>query len=639
MAAHAMAAEESLVVNAGFEEAGANGLPAYWSGPADVFQRDTAVVRNGEATLKFVNDRADHYALCGQDVHLEIGRMYEISAWVKTAGVEGDDSGATICVEWSDAEGKYLGGCYPSGIKGEQDWTLIQGTTGRVPEKAAYIGIKCYLRQGMIGTAWWDDVSIALFREDPLRTVLVTPNYRAEVADEGPKKAVIRAHLNLADYNVGLEDVALRWRALGEGSEDVIDAGGQERLRKESVDLAVPVSKWAPGEYTVQVVLVAKASGETLSTKCERIRRVGHLPQRKVYIDKHNRVIVDGQPFFPLGMYWGSVNAEELETYADSAFNCLMPYGGADEATMDLCQAKGLKLIYSVKDYYAGTHYCPKEIQTEAHEINKISDKVEAFRNHPALLAWYINDELPLDMVDRLAARQQQMEALDPDHPTWVVLYQVDQVGGYLPTFDAIGTDPYPIPSQPAAMAGEWTRKTRAAVEGARPVWQVPQVFNWACYRKDEKEKAACRPPTFDEMRSMIWQCIAEGANGIVCYSWFDIRRDEARAFDETWPLLKEIAGEVADLIPVLLSVEKAPAISADEADGLSWMAKRHGDAVYLFVVNGADEARTARFSLPSPAQAATDVATDAPVEGLSPRRFHVELEPLGVRVLRLTGL
>ena len=49
------------------------------------------------------------------------------------------------------------------------------------------------------------------------------------------------------------------------------------------------------------------------------------------------------------------------------------------------------------------------------------------------------------------------------------------------------------------------------------PVWMVPQVFNWAAYKKSENEKAEQRQPSIDEVRSVTWQCLAEGAaNGLV---------------------------------------------------------------------------------------------------------------------------
>jgi len=205
-------------------------------------------------------------------------------------------------------------------------------------------------------------------------------------------------------------------------------------------------------------------------------------------------------------------------------------------------------------------------------------------------LGWYLNDELSLDYLPRLKTHQQWLEKLDPGHPTWVVLYQVGQVRDYVETFDAIGTDPYPIPGSPARRAAEWTRQTVEAVAGSRPVWQVPQVFNWASYRKTEEEKAALRPPTLDEMRSMAWQCIAEGANGLVFYSFFDLQKDTRFPFEQQWPKVKTVAKEISDLLPVLLSVEAPRLVEVKSRPWLHTLAKQVGDSTFLILVNDGPE-------------------------------------------------
>ena len=69
---------------------------------------------------------------------------------------------------------------------------------------------------------------------------------------------------------------------------------------------------------------------------------------------------------------------------------------------------------------------------------------VEAFRSHPALLAWYTCDEKMADWVDIMTRRRELVNRLDPDHPTWAVFYQPN-VEDYLPMLDLFGGDQYPI--------------------------------------------------------------------------------------------------------------------------------------------------------------------------------------------------
>lgn len=627
---------ENLASHPGFEEAGENGLPADWHNAPDVYQRDTEQAHSGGASLRFINADAGHYVTCSQGITLTPGRMYEVGVWVKTERIEGADTGAAICLEWSDAQGKYLGGCYPAGIKGTQDWSYVHGVSGRVPETAAHCSVSCYVRQGMTGKAWWDDVSITRALEEPLRTVLAYPNYRATCSKDDAERVRVRAEVNLADYELKPEQTTLTWKVL-DGTQTAAE-GGQNAVETGMNEMGIPLTALSPGEYIIEITLRKKDNGETLCTKQHKVKRVETYGPRTAYIDEYNRLIVNDKPFYPLGMYWGSIDAEQLEVFADSPFNCLMPYSSPNQEQMDLCQAKGLKVIYSVKDFYFGMQYCPKSIGSAEEADALVRQRAMEFRDHPALLAWYINDELGLEWLPQLTARQQLMQTLDPGHPTWVVLYQVDQAGQYLPTFDAIGTDPYPIPQSPASNAGEYTRKTVRGVAGARPVWQVPQVFNWACYRTTEEEKRQCRPPTLDEIRSMTWQCIAEGANGIVYYSWFDIRRDPSTPFETQWGFVKQVAQEVKEYIPALLSVEKYPLIAIVSAPDVSWRVQQLGETTYLFVVNAANEAREAVFQLPNTPQR-VEANDGAGAESGGAPMLRVSLAPLGVKIVRIAGL
>ncbi len=632
----------NLVANPGFERADEGALPAGWSGDSAVYARDRSVAHKGRASLKFVNPDADHYVLCRAPAPLDTGHMYEVSVWTKSLGIEGSDTGATICVEWKDLQGEYMAGCYPTGIKGSRDWTKITALTPRLPEGATGFSVTCYLRKGMTGTAWWDDVSVRLVREDPLRTALLVPNYRREVTDAGPNQVRVRAALNLLDYAECLRDVEVRWRLTPADGGDAVVQGMVEPEGTASAagyDLSVPVRDIEPGRYAIVVRLVSKLTGKMLAEEAEGLVRLAGAPVRRVTFDRHHRTLVDGEPFFPLGMYWAGVSEEELEVFADSAFNCLMPYGMPTATQMDLAHKHGLKIIYSVKGCYAGTRYSIEAIQSEADERPFIQDCVERFRNHPALLAWYINDELPLAMLPRLTAHRDWLEELDPEHPTWVVLYQVDRVRDYLPTFDVIGTDPYPINRRAPSMAGEWTRETRRAVYSSRPMWQVPQAHNLGIYARSEEEKKQMRPPTQDEMRSMVWQCIAEGANGIVIYSWFDLHRDPAEPFEKRWDDVKAVAGEVGGLIPVLLSLEPTPDIRVEDAPGLCSLIKYHGGATYLVTVNSLEQPIAVRIALPERPRGITDIRTGRSVTPIPEKNLVLRLNPLEVRLLRIAGL
>lgn len=640
----------NLAANPSFEEVAPGGtLPANWSGDRNVYSASRETVRTGEVALKFVNDDPERYRLASQKIALRPGWKYRIRVWVKTEDLRGQESGATVCVEWRDSHGKWLGGVYPSGVKGTRDWTRIEAVT-RLPQEARDPTLSCYVRQGMTGTAWFDDLEVVRLADPPLKTMLLSPVYRGRITADGPQQVRLHVGLNLVDCELPSDELAIATQ-LSDKSGRPVDWEGrpstepslQSGIFKDRTDtlLEFPAGKLPAGEYSLAVRLLGP-DGKELQSARHRLTRAGGDVQTACTIDEHRRLLVRGKPFFPLGMYFSSIQADDLKTYADSKFNCLMAYGSPTRQQMDLAEQHGLKVIYSIKDWYHGSHYCPKDIRSVEDEEPKIRERVRAFRDHPALLAWYLNDELPQSFLPQLKAHQRFVEEEDPGHPTWVVLYQYREVGDYVETFDVIGTDPYPIGRSPASEAAKWTAETLRQVRGARPLWQVPQVFNWANYRKDSPKSDQFHTPTFEEMRSMAWQCIAEGATGLVFYSWYDIHRNGDVPFAVQWDRLTRIAEEIDRWSPVLLSIETVPSVKlSGETRGsvapswLHWTTRAHEGKLYLFVVNDGDG--TGKFTVTLPGiPKSVQIPGDRELPKATAAGFQDELSTLELRVYEI---
>jgi hypothetical protein len=620
----------NLVTNPGFEEM-ADEKPVGWRIPGKEYTISTDRPRTGQRCLRFENADAGKYVLCATSVQVEKGRRYELSAWVRTEDIVGEDTGASICLEFWGADNKYLSGSYPKGIKGTHgEWTQVRGVSGPVPDGAERVNLTCYVRKGMTGVAYWDDVSLQL-HVPPLAEGITTDRYRNETVG-GPVKVFVGLSLSGTMSSVADVQGALEVRnSAGEALMVVKPTAMDETHAEFRID-STPLPL---GDYRLTARFSLRGDPATGEASVA-LHRVAEATKRKVYIDSHQRVIVDGQPFFPLGMYWGGVNKDQLAVYADSPFNCLMPYGRPKGEQLDWIQEHGLKVICSIKDYYAGTKWCPKNIRTVDDERPAVEKAVAECKDHPAVLAWYLNDELPKSMMDRLEAHQQWIEELDPDHPTWVVLYQVNDVRAYLSSFDAIGTDPYPIPTKPASTALDWARKTRNAGFGTRSVWQVPQVFDWRAYKKSPEDQEKYRAPTLLEIRSMAWQSIAGGANGLVFYSWFDLHKmDKVAPFEERWAEVKTMAGEVKELIPVILSIEEVPKAEAQAPDGVVWTLRQTGRETHLIAVNSEPEPAQATFRFPTTLSAFAHEVGEGGVE-LNGSVLTVAFTGLEPKVIRL---
>ena len=176
------AAQTNLVQNPGFED-GASG----WS-MASTFKVISGTAHSGARSLCEVNNDPKLYNLATQSISFEHGRSYRIGAWIMTAGVQGADTGASMCLEWSGPNG-WIGGTYLHGIKGDNDWIYIQDTTPGIPADATRLTVKLYMRAGMTGTAWWDDVSAVPYSR-PFDATILAAGYRGTLRADDPKQRI-----------------------------------------------------------------------------------------------------------------------------------------------------------------------------------------------------------------------------------------------------------------------------------------------------------------------------------------------------------------------------------------------------------------------------------------------------------------
>jgi hypothetical protein len=238
-------------------------------------------------------------------------------------------------------------------------------------------------------------------------------------------------------------------------------------------------------------------------------------------------------------------------------------------------------------------------------DIAAVTAIVNEYKDHPAVLMWYTNDELGPTWLPQLEGHQQLIQALDYNHPTWSVLYEAAEINmygfprdytetcsilvrcflfslphplnsselwhpslrRYIDTCDTIGTDPYPVPDHNVSMVRDWANDTRRLLGGTKAIFEVIQAHNNKNYGH-----ATGRTPTFNETRSMVWQAIAEGANGIFYYSYFDIERNPDVPFETQWGRLSTVSKEVSSFAPCLLS-DDGPAPPVD--NGAAWLVTR----------------------------------------------------------------
>lgn len=566
---HSVCAAE-FVANGSFESV-QDGKLVGWELPAH-YRIAEHEGMNGTRGVVYENTTdAEYYSFPAVKVDLEPGKRYTFSCWMKC---EGATKAPNLAVEWYGADGHWISGSYKPCEKGSYDWREVKTSTPPIPSEAKSCRLLFCVAKGCFGKVWFDDVSLKPFERETFGG-LYTSAYRNLAADG---KVVFRAAINFGSCPGAKVQFAYR------------DAAGAERrvsptrLTADAAILEVNAAHLALGTHPVSCEL-ADATGRRLGGGSLDFTRVSELPKRRVWIDAKRRTIVDGKPFFPLGIYLSGVPKTAAEPLLTGPFNCVMPYN-CDRAGLDFCRKHGLEVIYPLNSCWSWYEKLrPKGVTTDAEADKWIEEKVAEVKDHPALMAWYCNDEIALEHFPQLLARQKLLERIDPGHPTWAVLYQFPQVRSYYPTFDVVGTDPYPVPQSSIGNVAMWTRTTRDEVMNLKPMWQVPQAFSWGAWNSKSHKG---RFPTREEMVNMTWQCVANGANGLVYWCYRLLYQNGKFRVDQ-WADICAAAASVKPYIPVILSDEDNPEVKG-MTESLSVRAWRFQGSVYLAVVNNTRE-------------------------------------------------
>ena len=618
-----VADEVNLVKNPGFEDPDAS----VWK-LGKYMAVEAGVGRNGSRGVRWKSGdaRCETSFLSQGNIPAEPGRIYSYEGWVKLGG--GLTNGPIyFTMGCRTREGKSL--THVEGrplirqpqLKGK-GWVKVSGATARAPVGTAFVSISCHPPLNCTGEVFFDDFKVTASEKRYVEYVY-TSAYR-DLAVDG--KVTFAVPYICPPEDCPLADLVPEFvfkDADGRECRVRADHVGEDEPRETSFAATIDVARFALGTQNVRAELRTK-DGKVLDAAEVAFTRATARPPLKVWFDPLKRTIIDGKPFFPLGMYFGRFTKEELDIYTQGAFNTVLC--GASTQALDLVQSYGLKGI-------VGMVSC---VDPEA-----LARKLRELKDHPALLAWYTNDEMPPGLAPRQAMLQKVYRRVDPDHPTYTVLDKPWQVRIFMPTFDVIGMDPYPIGNHRGGIetAYGWGASCARQCFGMRPMWQVPQSFNWRWYRKGPDEPEF-RFPTPEEFRSMTWQAIAAGANGLMYYSFGAMRRQfKPDEFAHHWTYVKAVVDEVAKHIPILLSDGLPPTVEGATA-AVPVRTWRNKDEVWLLAVNTLRKAQTVTLSVAGvSAKAQKMQVAFGPAPEITPDgKLSFSFKPLEQTLLRLSN-
>ena len=503
---------------------------------------------NGTAGLVISRSDAGRYDIAQLALpKLEGGKTYTLTLSAKAEGMKknGKVFQGTIgffAVEFY-RKGKYAGGEYGGGAN-QNKWKSYQ-INFTVPNGAT-AQLSFYLAKGLTGKVAVDDITIRT-QGIPPSILIVSPKYltfRNGVADyevlvdsEIPEKDV-KVYVSVTRNGKTVAQFAVR---------------GKDGLYRGSF------GKIEPGKVTFSLKLLDFRNKQIVAEEnfAFHSRPAETPPANAALLDKAGRLIVDGKPFMPLGVYGLSAKTDKINyrEIKEAGFNSVMLYVPEEKLGLDEAQKAGLKLIYSICSRW------------HDHQRAEAARLVKVNKDHPALLAWYISDEVSRENVPRVLKLREAVSSIDPWHPTWTLTYRKQDFPYYGISGDIIGVDPYPITvsgeNQDIRLVADYMENANTT---KLPCWIVPQIFSWNSYHNCNAEALRkTRYATAEEIRSMPLLAAIYGARGFLFYSYFDLRKVDQflpGSFEREWDKVKKMVAVMKELEPFILSTAKAPAVT-----------------------------------------------------------------------------
>ncbi len=393
---------------------------------------------------------------------------------------------------------------------------------------------------------------------------IVEPHFRGAVyATNQPNR--IRAEVRL-----GLPPRAGIARAVAAliGPDGKTRGSAALRLDDKPQTVEFPYTRVPAGQHLILRVTLVDGTGKKLHAAETRIP-VRPPAKDEVTVDAQNRLLVNGRPFFPIGIYNASL--DDLGLLAKMGFNCAGPYLKATADYMAEAKKHGLRLISNA----------PAKDDTWQ----------RAAADSGTLLGYYMYDEPAPERADDLRERCRALAKAAPYHPTCGCNNL--HYAYYTDAADIMMVDAYPHPGKFDVIV----KRLQAAVpvmQGRRPVWYIPQAFARMGYMHARSTWENSREPTYDELRAATWLGIALGARGIVFYSHriqtFKIRY----AYPLLWRALGYTVRELRALHEVMLW-PRAPVQSS--AKGVYARAFVSGERVLVVAANAGEKSVEATLS------------------------------------------
>jgi hypothetical protein len=378
----------------------------------------------------------------------------------------------------------------------------------------------------------------------------------------------------------------------------------------------------------------------------------------QVNIDNDGMIKIDDQRTFIIGSYHLPKSEAPYAELANAGFNLVR--SAATNEALDAAHEHGLKVWYGIGAV---------DLDNERESREKLTQSVEAFKSHPALLARETVDE-PAWTWNEAGARvapkpiidaYKLAKSIDPNHILYLNHAPVNLVSTmqkYNAGTDIVACDIYPvIPhgirpmfalfpdgiqgdllNTSISQVGEYADKMRRVAGPDKPMFIILQGFSWEMLRKEEeRDSSKILYPTWDQSRFMAYDAIIHGANGILY--WGTSYTPQPSPF---WSDLKRVTAELSSLKHVLaakqfsLELEKTYHELGHSIDaGVEVLLKKVDGEIFVFAANA--DRNPVKVTLAGlPAALSLDVFNENRSVAMNAGAFTDTFEPFAVHVYRM---
>ncbi|MFA9477951.1 hypothetical protein ACERK3_06525 [Phycisphaerales bacterium AB-hyl4] len=457
-----------------------------------------------------------------------------------------------------------------------------------------------------------------------------------------PRPARVRVRAAVADAGVEVEE------ALAESGPTVLELPLADLPEGESrVALSVLVGNRAVWEGEDRLVKLPPPNGDVRITQIDRYRRI---------------MLVDGEPLFPMGVF--GVYPEYLQDIADAGFNMTLRWKGKTTANRwDLDQPwdSDYNRYSAVRDYLDAIHdaglfavetptkLAPGQLyhryrdmewpeKYPVHNEQITPGVVRNARDHPAVIGYYSYDEPDnfwqdnpehphhLMMQEGVEEWYQIVKALDPYHAVMVLFAVGLSKNAHWDAWEVPMRDFYIYRRQ------HMSRVYDVARSDVKVSWEKNEPFVYTPLF--EKSSGRPIPLSPEEQRAQTYLSLAADVKGLFYWDW-------PAAYGPNWEMLKQMAGEVEALSPILLERSPAQDVRYERPDtekSVKVLVKNHDGRSYLLVVSAEPAPVEVEYRLPSRFHGEAMAWFDDDQVSLSQGVFREQLEPFARRVYELPG-